>query len=219
MKNVGNNSSGVLLLHGLAATRLILTPLAADLRQAGLGPVLNWGYWTWRPGGIQAIAQRVTHRLHTAFPDGIPPLHLVGHSMGGLVHRQLLADGVIPSGGKYVSLATPHLGATRAGRMGDSLIYRLIYGSAGQDLRPNSSFLADLLQPPHAQSLCIYGGTGTDRGLAPSLPGDNDGTVESASAVLPDVASHRILAQHTQLPLRKETRRAVVAFLHGEAEG
>ena len=212
-------NQGVLLLHGVNLPRLVLTPLAHDLKAAGFGPVLNWSYRSWRPGGVAAIAERVAKRLRKEFPNGVPVLHLVGHSMGGLIHRRLLADGIIPGGGRYVSLGTPHFGATRAGRMGDWRSFRLLFGSAGQDLRPDCAFLKTLPLPPPTQSLCIYGGTGKDRGFAPSLPGDNDGTVEAKSAVFPGAASHRVKSLHISLPIIKETRRVAVQFLCDPGNG
>ena len=212
-------SQGVLLLHGVKLPRLMLTPLAHDLKVAGFGPVLNWSYESWRPGGIAAIAERMAKRLNLEFPEGVPPLDLVGHSMGGLIQRRLLADGIIPSGGRYISLGTPHFGATRADRLGDWLSFRLLFGSAGQDLRPDCAFLKTLPLPPPTQSLCIYGGTGNDRGFMPSLPGDNDGTVEAKSAVFPGAASHRVKALHIRLPVMKESRRMAVKFLCNPGHG
>jgi len=210
---------GVLLLHGVNSIRLVLTPLTHDLKAAGFGPVLNWSYMSWRPGGIAAIAERMARRLNLEFPEGVPPLNLVGHSMGGLVQRKLLADGVIPAGGRFISLGTPHFGASRAGRMGDWFSFKLLFGSAGQDLRPDCDFLRNLPLPPAAQSLCIYGGTGKDRGFAPSLPGDNDGTVEAKSAVFPGATAHRVKALHAPLPLMKETRQMALQFLRGGRHG
>jgi triacylglycerol lipase len=77
--------------------------------------------------GIEARAKRLGEQIAVAFPD--EPVHLIGHSMGGLDARMLLAD---PEWSRRVlsltTIGTPHLGSSiadfaqiRAGR-----IYRLL---------------------------------------------------------------------------------------------
>jgi triacylglycerol lipase len=77
--------------------------------------------------GIQRRARRLGERIHAAFPDEM--VHIIGHSMGGLDARQLLAD---PAWSKRVlsltTIATPHLGSTLAdaARRQFGPIYRLL---------------------------------------------------------------------------------------------
>jgi triacylglycerol lipase len=63
--------------------------------------------------GVEDRARRLGEQILRAFPD--EPVHLIGHSMGGLDARRLLAD---PSwAGRVLSLttiATPHLGTALA---------------------------------------------------------------------------------------------------------
>ena len=77
--------------------------------------------------GIEARAKRLGEQIATAFPD--EPVHLIGHSMGGLDARMLLSD---PAWSRRVlsltTIGTPHLGSSiadfaqlRAGR-----VYRLL---------------------------------------------------------------------------------------------
>src|SRR5262245_23438272 len=77
--------------------------------------------------GIAARAQRLGEQIATAFPD--EPVHVIGHSMGGLDARLLLSDRAWSR--RVLSLTTigtPHLGTSiadfaqiRAGR-----IYRVL---------------------------------------------------------------------------------------------
>ena len=110
----------IVLAHGLFGFRRI-----------GLGPLTLTWYFRGIPGILQAAGNRVlVTRVHPtagvarrarklgeqileAFPD--EPVHLIGHSMGGLDARALIAD---PNWkGRVLSLttiATPHLGSSIA---------------------------------------------------------------------------------------------------------
>ena len=110
----------IVLAHGLFGFRRI-----------GLGPLTLTWYFRGIPGILQAAGNRVlVTRVHPTagvarrakklgeqiletFPD--EPVHLIGHSMGGLDARQLIADPAWK--GKVLSLttiATPHLGSSIA---------------------------------------------------------------------------------------------------------
>ena len=110
----------IVLAHGLFGFRRI-----------GVGPLTLTWYFRGIPGILQAAGNRVlVTRVHPtagvvrrakklgeqileAFPD--EPVHLIGHSMGGLDARQLIADPAWK--GKILSLttiATPHLGSAIA---------------------------------------------------------------------------------------------------------
>jgi triacylglycerol lipase len=60
--------------------------------------------------GIEARASRLGEQIAAAYPD--EPVHLIGHSMGGLDARMLLAD---PEWGQRIlsltTIGTPHLGS------------------------------------------------------------------------------------------------------------
>ncbi|TAH35821.1 MAG: hypothetical protein EYC70_12420 [Planctomycetota bacterium] len=211
----GSSRGAVLLLHGIAMLPAFNAFLARDLRRAGFAPVLNWGYPP-RMDSIEAVAERVARRLRRRFPSGLPALHGVGHSMGGLVLRRLWADGVLPPSGRLVTLGTPHQGAVKADRHAGRWYFRLVFAGAGQDLRPGSDFLRRLPPQPPVTVLSVVAGTGTARGLCDAVAGDNDGVVEVGSARLPGSRELFVTGvRHGVLPLHPQVRCAVVAFLLG----
>src|SRR3954453_15019638 len=77
--------------------------------------------------GIEARAKRLGEQIAAAFPD--EPVHLIGHSMGGLDSRMLLSD---PAwSGRVLSLTTigtPHLGSSIAdfAQLKVGRVYRLL---------------------------------------------------------------------------------------------
>jgi triacylglycerol lipase len=125
-------SGTVVLLHGLYASAGVWRPLRAHLEQQ-----LQVGTHTlsYAPGpGIVELAGRVAELISTlASPS---PIHLVGHSMGGLVMRYFASltscDSRVV---QTISLAAPFMGSHRSG---------LVPGQAGRDIDPSSPLLVRL---------------------------------------------------------------------------
>ena len=86
-----HQSEAVVLVHGLAGSRLDLLPVAMGLRRAGF-TVESWGYWSLNTS-IRTHAKRLADKIQTIWEsDSIERIHLVGHSMGGIIIRAMLAD-------------------------------------------------------------------------------------------------------------------------------
>jgi pimeloyl-ACP methyl ester carboxylesterase len=104
----------VVLLHGLFATAGVLRPLGMAMAQhAGV----HTATMSYPPGpGIEELATRLRLLL-----DTLPPqvhLHLVGHSLGGIVLRYLAQQGAEPRIVQTISLASPFAGVPRAAWLG-----------------------------------------------------------------------------------------------------
>jgi triacylglycerol lipase len=121
----------VVLLHGLFSTAGALRPLRRVLdRHAGV----HTATMTYPPGpGIEDLAGRLEN-LVRGLPSGAR-LHLVGHSMGGVVARFFAQERFDPRVVQTVSLASPFAGVARAGLFG--------FGSA-RDLDAQSALLRKL---------------------------------------------------------------------------
>jgi hypothetical protein len=210
----------VLLLHGLALSPRWMILIARDLRKAGFGSILNLGYR--RGPDLAQISADLGAKLPQRLPEGVLagkiPLHCIALSMGGLIMRQLLADGALPAhpGARYVTLGTPHAGARKAiwARKRIPRASRLFLGPCLTDIEPGSAFLTQLQLPPLDRTLTIYSGTGTSRGRSRVLDQDNDGTIEVSSACLPG-AQQLFLPDihHWWISFVPQVRAAAVEFL------
>lgn len=111
-----NDHYPVLLVHGYAATECVWTPLRRALVQAGFGHIVSLNYNSFAADPV-AVSAELTHQaLQALAAAGAPRIHLVGHSLGGLIVRRALAASAALSGqtASAVTIASPHRGALLA---------------------------------------------------------------------------------------------------------
>lgn len=130
----------VVLLHGLFATAGVLRPLREHIEDATGAHTASFSY---APApGVAAVAERLA-ALVDRLPAGVR-IHLVGHSVGGLVVRWYVQElGGDPRIVQTVSMASPFSGTRQA---------RLLPTSAGRDILPDSVVLRRLGESVHAAS-------------------------------------------------------------------
>jgi len=126
----------VLLVHGYGGSDRMWKPLRAELERAGFDCVIALQYNASRYG-IPQIAEWLVDRAEQSMrATGIDRVHLVGHSLGGLVVREAVQRGGLAGlASTAVTIATPHLGAGLA---------RFVPGPAARQMCPGSSYLAEL---------------------------------------------------------------------------
>jgi pimeloyl-ACP methyl ester carboxylesterase len=145
----------VVLLHGLFATAGVLRPLRRALeRHRGV----HSAALTYAPGpGVEELAQKLGS-LVRELPEGAR-LHLVGHSMGGVVARYFAQEIGDPRVAQTISMASPFAGIKRAALLGfggardldpqSELLRRVRLGAAGSPQIPHLSIIAasDVIVP------------------------------------------------------------------------
>jgi len=129
----------VILLHGLFQNRSCLFPLQWRLRAAGFERVVSVNTPAWLDlATLTDKVRRSVEQVRTA--TGAKQVHLVGHSMGGILARNFTQqhDGA-PHVANCVTLGSPHRGSKLA---------PLAVSSLGRSLLPGSQLLTRLNAAP-----------------------------------------------------------------------
>jgi pimeloyl-ACP methyl ester carboxylesterase len=114
MNETPTTRDAVVLVHGLAANSLVMAPLARALSRC-YGQVVNWGYSSlWSP--IECHGQRLAALLK-GLDEQVERVHLVTHSMGGIIARLALAEFQPQRLGRFVMVTPPNRGSHVASRL------------------------------------------------------------------------------------------------------
>ncbi len=201
----------VILLHGMAQTSLSMTPLAHDLKRAGYR-VKNVGYPT-RPHGVAGLAERYLQPVVEAVGTQ-QPVHLVTHSLGGILARWYLQEHELPEGSRVVMLAPPNHGSEVADFVRNWPIYRWVMGEVGQQLGTGPDSVVHRLGPISVEVGVIAGNHSLQPWFSWLLPGEDDGTVSVQSTRLDGMRDFLVVnASHTLVMFNREVRRQVKHFL------
>lgn len=196
---IHSSTAAVVLVHGLAAHRLVMRPLAGRLSQS-FGHVVNWGYRSiWSP--IAVHADRLAERLRQLDATGsVDSIHLVTHSMGGIVTRVALESYRPGKLGRLVMIAPPNSGS-RVATFLKPWLGRLC-PPIPQLTDAADGFVRTLAHPQDVEIGVIAA-----RG---------DYMVQESSTHLPCEADHIVLpGLHSSVLFRRETAEQVKSFLLG----
>ncbi len=201
----------VMLIHGLGRTHHSLAELEASLRERG-HHTEHLRYATTR----LAVREHAEHLADWLDAQAdVERVSFVTHSLGGHVVRDALsfreAGPDRPEIGGVVMLAPPARGAAMADLVGGVPPARWVFGPALQDLSAEASAS---LPAPTAPFGIVAAGRGTEDGLNPFIPGDDDGVVGVDETLLPGATDVLIVrGTHTFLMDDEEVQAAVDRFL------
>lgn len=199
----------VVMTHGIASTRFFLAPLALRLRHAGFAIRLH-GYpslwWSNRSFG-----KRLAERLRRVAPR-YERVHLVVHSMGGIVARCALQETTPENLGRVVQIAPPNQGSHVATRIGhyhgkplwDTLVvapHRLIAPTLDELRDTPDSFVNQLGPAPQGVEIGV-------------LAASHDNVLHPHQTHLDGQADHATVSGwHTAVLWKRETADHVIRFL------
>lgn len=106
----------VLLVHGYASSESAWAPLRRALTEAGFGHIVSVNYNSLATDPRDVSAELTQQALRALAATGAPRVHLVGHSLGGLIVRYALAASAALSSktASAVTIASPHRGTSLA---------------------------------------------------------------------------------------------------------
>jgi pimeloyl-ACP methyl ester carboxylesterase len=187
----------VALVHGFLANKLLLATLARRLRRHGY-LTDAWGYWNMQCS-LLVHAERFAKELAELDADPrIGTIHLVGHSMGGIIGRAALEKYRPAKLGRFVMLAPPNRG---------SFVATATRNTFGRLLKP----VAELSTDPESLVNRLPMPAGVEVGV---IAAEYDALVTEESTHPDAPHAHVILPTwHTGLLFRPETADLVASFL------
>jgi pimeloyl-ACP methyl ester carboxylesterase len=178
----------ILLVHGLVDNRSVFTLLRRALRRRGFGQVLALNYSPFT-SDVRSAAGRLAELVErTCEATGHERVHVVGHSLGGVVARYYVqrmgGDARVHT---LCTLGSPHAGTTAAHLLPSALL---------RQLRPGSELLQELAAPaPGCRTRFVAFWSDLDQLIVPK---------RSARIDHPDLAARNVLLRavgHMSLPI------------------
>jgi pimeloyl-ACP methyl ester carboxylesterase len=197
----------ILLLHGMVDNRSIFTLLRRALRRRGFGRIWTMNYHV-LTHDLRAAARRLERTVESICEQtGYERIHVVGHSMGGIVARYYVQR----MGGDervhtLVTLGSPHEGTAAA---------RLLPRGVAKQLRPSSEIIEELARPaPGCRTRFVAFWSDLDVLIAPK---------DSARIDHPDLQARNVFMRgvgHLSLPIdNRVTREIAVTLAHLDTQG
>lgn len=206
---------GVVLLHGIANYSGVMRRMTRALEAEGYA-TLNISYPSLTKS-LVAISDRLVPRI-SAFADSCDgPIHFVGHSLGGLVIRAMLARSRPANLGRVVMLGTPNQGSELADIARRLRINRLLLGPVGRHLMTGRAPADEAQLGVVDYPLGIIAGNrpAQPHVFAPFFNAPNDGKVTVERSRVAGMADHLILPlAHDGLPKHPSVITQTMAFLH-----
>ncbi len=198
----------VVLLHGLWFSGYILFVLARRLRRRDF-TVHVFSYPSVR-ADLSTNAERLARFLDTLDADTV---HLVGHSLGGILIRALFHHHPRQKPGRIVTLGTPHGGSRVAQYLSRYAFWRWAMGKGVAQLLDAAP--QEWSSPPREIGvICGTHSFGMGRLLVRHLPRPNDGLLTVKESAFPAAREHLALpVSHTGMLFSRVVAERIGNFL------
>lgn len=209
-----SSAPNVLLLHGLGRTARSMAALARHLRAAGFRTT-NLDYPS-TCHGVDTLADDYVRPAAEAASDG-GPLHVVTHSLGGILVRRFAERHGLPGASRVVMIAPPNAGSPIADALHDRWPFRWWCGPALRELGTHDGGFPSRLEPLDVEVGVIAGDRDIYPWFRPLLGGRSDGLVRVEGTKLDEMTDFTVVrAGHAFIMRHRAVIAETVHFLrHG----
>ena len=203
------DSGTVLLVHGLWMNAFAMLPLARRLERCGF-QVKRYGYRS-VTRGLHENVRGLAAACKSMQQGGSARLHLVGHSLGGVLIMTMLQEHPEIHVQRVVLVGVPYAGSAAAHGLGHFGWGRNVLGHTIEDWRGRPR-----VPVPQGLEVGVIAGNvsfGLGR-LFVNLPGPNDGAVMLSETQVPGATDSIVLrTSHSAMLVSRQVARATCTFL------
>jgi len=203
----------VILLHGLARTSSSMNDLQDELMAAGFA-VAKIDYAS-RKSTVEALAAPTIDKgLKQCHEQGSKKVHVVTHSMGGILFRQYVADHGAQAFSRTVMLAPPNHGSEAVDALKDVPGFVFLNGPAGLQMGTDHNSVPLKLGPASSDVAVVAGTFSINLMLSTFLPDPDDGKVSVESSRLEGMCAHlQVHVSHPFIMEDEEVMPEVISYL------
>lgn len=206
-----NAKETVVLLHGLLKSSKSMAKMERALVEEGY-EVVNIDYPS-RDFPVEELASFV-RELVVIQTGSAEQVHVVTHSMGGIVLRYIQQNFPIENIGRVVMLSPPNQGSEVTDALGDWALFEWVTGPAGLQLGTGEESMAAALKPVDFELGVITGDRSVNWVMSGMIPGSDDGKVSVVSAQVEGMQDFRVYhVSHPFIMKRKAVIEDVITFL------
>lgn len=205
----------VIILHGMGRSYRAMKKIEENLLKNGYH-VTNLNY----PSTKKTIEKIASEDLHKAVTDCLSKkasaIHVVTHSLGGIVLRQYLQKNKLPDGSRAVMLAPPNSGSEIPDFLKENmnLLYKRIMGPPGQALGTDPSSKPNTLSPVQLEIGIIAGNKDSLPIFSSLFDKPNDGKVSVESTKLEEMTDFIVVpCGHTFIMNDDSVNKQILHFL------
>jgi pimeloyl-ACP methyl ester carboxylesterase len=196
----------VVLVHGLWMTGREMRVLGGRLASAGFGP-RYFRYHSWR-GGLAGAVRALREFVGDTEGERV---HLVGHSLGGVVIARMLEEEELDRPGRVAMLGSPMAGSAVGARLARSGAGRWLLGGVAREGIVERS----PRWPGGRDLLVVAGDIPIGTGLLFALAKPHDGLIRVEETRVEGVRTRVVRASHVGLLLSRKVADMLCVYFRG----